>query len=656
MFYFSNLFLTKSFNSNYLAMPFLDFNSSIYISKKFLRKVLKTKCNYNNFKTVTIYPNIHKVIFIIKSWDKNVKFFVVPKILIYFKKINKNILRNIFLSKIKDYSIWNEIEKMINANVFSISNHLLHNSLVSLNNLSLFLLNLYLSQLDLYIKSLYHLANFNKFLCLKPYFLKSFYQRNLCILKNFIPLKIYNYIRVFFDLKKIRLLKQTNLSHFYKKISSQLVFSIFFRHIYFVRYNENIALGIIGSKSFSKFIIRKLKGFIRSNLHFDFFEYDLQYFLMESLFFLGFKIQLFNLNFKKDHINFNKKITQKYLLRINARIVSWKKKLSSLIFNRFSYEFFGQVISILNYKKLNFSVLKDRKLWLYLFQVESIRCFQINKLINSNDKINLISEESFKNLKFFNFTTYQNFSFNFYIKKIRILLKNVLNTFSYFISKSVIPIDQELLVFFSEYNKKLSFFNDTFYYTLFSSNSLKVKSFYKFLEFRTCKNLPKAKNRFLLENVFFTLKNKNLKVNSYFLINCPIAYMLLKFSGLGFIDLKKKRPIGNIKFLNYEDKEIIKYFGSYSYSLINWFHCSDNFSKVKFLVEVIRQSCFLTLCRKHNKRKTWVYSVYTPNLLINPTIFENKSFFPTKKLVITLQKFFLFNQIDFIYSANFLII
>ncbi len=631
----------------------MDFNSSIYISKKFLRKFLKMKCNYNNFKTVNSYPNIHKVIFIIKSWDKNVKFFVVPKILIYFKKINKHILRNIFLSKIKDYQIWNEIEKMIDANVFSISNHYLYNNLVSLNSLSLFLLNIYLSQLDLYIKSLYHLANFNKFLCLKPYFLNSFYQRNLCILKNFIPVKTYSYIRFFFDLKKIRLLKQTNLSHFYKKISSQLVFSVFFRRIYFVRYNENIALGIVGSKSFSKFIIRKLKSFIRSNLHFDFFEYDLQYSLLESLFFLGFKIQLFNLNFKKNNINFNKKLNQKYLLRINARIISWKKKLSSLIFNRFSYEFFGQVISILNYKKLNFSVLKDRKLWLYLFQVESIRCFQVNKLINSNDKINLISEESFKNLKFFNFTTYQNFSFNFYIKKIRILLKNVLNTFSYFISKSVIPIDQELLVFFSEYNKKLSFFNDTFYYTLFPYSSLKVKSFHQFLEFRIYKNLPKTKNKFLIENIFFALTNKHLTINSYFLINCPISYMLLKFSGLGFIDLKKKRPIGNIKFLNYEDKEIIKYFGSFSYSLINWFHCSDNFSKVKFLVEVLRQSCFLTLCRKHNKRKTWVYSIYTPNLLINPNIFENRSFFPTKKLVITLQKFFLFNQIDFVYSANF---
>ena len=101
-------------------MPFRDFKSFSFISKKFLRKFLKKKHNYSNFKTSNNYLNIHQVIFIIKSWDKNVKFFVVPKIFIYFKKINKNILRNIFLSKFKDYQLWREIEKMINANVFSI--------------------------------------------------------------------------------------------------------------------------------------------------------------------------------------------------------------------------------------------------------------------------------------------------------------------------------------------------------------------------------------------------------------------------------------------------------------------------------------------------------------------------------------------------------
>ena len=119
------------------------------------------------------------------------------------------------------------------------------------------------------------------------------------------------------------------------------------------------------------------------------------------------------------------------------------------------------------------------------------------------------------------------------------------------------------------------------------------------------------------------------------------------------LNLKKKRPISNLKFLAYEDEEIISFFGSFSYSLLNWFRCADNFSKVKFLVELIRQSCFLTICRKHNKRKTWVYSIYTTNLVLNHKLQSNVSFFPTKKSLFNMKKSFLNDEINFLCCENF---
>lgn len=602
------------------------------------------------------YPNIHKTISIIKSWDKKIKFFMSPKLLTSFKKINKNILRNIFLSIIKDNKVWGEIEKMINLNILGISSLHIYNPTNIANNLSTFLLNLYLSQLDIYIKTLCHSSNFKKFLGFKPYFLKVFYKRNLNVIKSYIPLKISKYLKSFSDLKKIRILKQTKLDIMYKKNSSELNFSFFFKHIYYIRYNENISLGIIGSKNFAKFIFRKLQSFIRSNLHFDLLESNFQYSFSESMLFLGFKIQLFNFTSKKDNFTSNLKINKKYFSRIYARLLFWKKKLSSLTFNRFSYEFFSQIISITHKKNLNFSSLKDRRVWLYLFQLEAIRCFQTGKLINSNDRLNLISESSLKKLKFLNVNSYKNFNFNFYIKKIRIVLKNVLNSFPFLLNKSISSLDEEFFVFISEYKKRLSFFNDTFYSTVLTSkySTQNSKKFSKdILANKTFNNFKKVKKHFFIKTMFFSLSSQNLQVNSYFIINCPISYLLFKLSELGFIDLKKRRPISNIKFLIYEDLEIIKLFGAFSYSLINWFRCCDNFSKVKFLVEIIRQSCFLTLCRKHNKRKTWAYSVYTPNLIVHSTIYENKSFFPTKKILFSLKKFFLYNHVDFLYSSSF---
>lgn len=550
---------------------------------------------------------------------------------------------------------------MIHANILGISNEYIYNIFLTTPSLSAFLLNIYVSQLDLYIKKLCNSSNFNKFLCFKPYLLNIFYKRNLSIVKTFIPLKIGKSLINSYNLKKIRVSKQNKFSLLYKRNSSKVNFSFFFKHIYYVRYNEHILLGVIGSKNFSKFVSRKLQGFIRSNLHFDLLKYNLQYSSLETIFFLGFQIRMLSSNLKsqKKYFNTDLIMNKKYSLRIYSRLVIWKKKLASLTIDRFSFEFFGQVLSIIQNKDLNFSSLKDRRVWIYLFQLEAIRCFQTNKLINSKDRLNLISEESVKNLKFLNVNTYKNFSFNFYAKKIRVLLKSVIESFPSFITKSVTSLDIELSILFAEYKKKFHFLNDSFFYTVSTTDNLQSKTikylnnFFEKPEKKTKKNKYIVKKTFLMKRLFFFGCSKNLYLNSSFLISCSISYILLKFSGLGFINIKKKRPVSNLRFLMYEDKEIIQFFGSFSYSLLNWFRCSDNFSKVKFLVEIIRQSCFLTLCRKHNKRKTWAYSIYTPNLLLNSTIYENKSFFPTKKFLFSLQKFFLYNDIDFICSENF---
>jgi len=45
--------------------------------------------------------------------------------------------------------------------------------------------------------------------------------------------------------------------------------------------------------------------------------------------------------------------------------------------------------------------------------------------------------------------------------------------------------------------------------------------------------------------------------------------------------------------------------------LINWFKCSYNLYVLRRLVYILKESCFLTICRKHNKNKSWSYAVYS---------------------------------------------
>ena len=540
---------------------------------------------------------------------------------------------------------------MINANIVGISDYYIYKQENNCN-LSRFLLDIYFSQLDAYIKKFSNSFNISKLLYLKPYFLRLFYKQNLVINKKYLPIKIRQSLLNCFNFNNLGYLKSKNFFLFYNKNFYRISFLYFFRHVYYIRCMDNIALGVVGSKSFAKFVNKKFQSFLRSNLHIDFFSANLYDSFSEKMFFLGFHIQLFISADQIDSFKSNLKITKKYFSRIYSRLVFWKKKISFLTLHRFNTELFGQVISIMQCKNLNFSFKNDRKVWLFLFQLEAIRCFQVGRVINSFDKLNLLANENLQTLKFANLTSYKNFYFNVYFKKIRLLIKNVINYFPSFRSNSVLPFDIMLLKFFVEYKKKIHFFNDIFYfgeiYLKFQVENRSIngkKDFFK-------NNLVLEKT-VLLQKIFLSQVRKKWNSDSYFLVNCPISYMLLKFANLGFLNLKKKRPISNLKFLAYEDEEIISFFGSFSYSLLNWFRCADNFSKVKFLVELIRQSCFLTICRKHNKRKTWVYSIYTTNLVLNHKLQSNVSFFPTKKSLFNMKKSFLNDEINFLCCENF---
>lgn len=540
---------------------------------------------------------------------------------------------------------------MINANIVGISDYYIYRNENNCN-LSKFLLEIYFSQLDIYIKKFSTCFNISKLLCLKPYFLRFFYKQNLTINKKYLPIKIRRRLLNCFNFKNLIHLKSKNNLELYNKNFYQISFLYFFRHVYYVRCVENIALGVVGSKNFAKFVNKKFQSFLRSNLHLDFFSSNLYDSFSEKIFFLGFHVQIFISAVRSYSCNSNFKISKKYFSRIYSRLVFWKKKISFLTSYRFNTELFGQIISIMHCNNLNFSFKTDRKVWLFLFQLEAIRCFQVGKLINSFDKLNIISNENLQTLKFVNVNSYKNFYFNFYFKKIRLLINNVINSFPSFRSYSVLPFDMMLLNFFDEYKKKFHFFNDIFYcgenYLKFQVESRLINNKTAFLQ-----NRPVQEKIVLLQKIFSSQVKNKLKLNSYFLVNCPISYMLLKFANLGFLNLKKKRPISNLKFLSYEDEEIVSFFGAFSYSLLNWFRCADNFSKVKILVELIRQSCFLTICRKHNKRKTWVYSVYTTNLVFNHKLQSDVSFFPTKKSVFNMQKSFLNDDINFLCCENF---
>jgi len=65
-----------------------------------------------------------------------------------------------------------------------------------------------------------------------------------------------------------------------------------------------------------------------------------------------------------------------------------------------------------------------------------------------------------------------------------------------------------------------------------------------------------------------------------------------------------------------EDTKLIKSFSYICYIFLTWFRCCKNLLKLKSFIAIIRESCFLTLARKHNKNKAWAYKVYTSDCVM----------------------------------------
>lgn len=139
-------------------------------------------------------------------------------------------------------------------------------------------------------------------------------------------------------------------------------------------------------------------------------------------------------------------------------------------------------------------------------------------------------------------------------------------------------------------------------------------------------------------------------------IDFNLLFISYKFKLSGFVHSINHRPISNTKYLTLVDKIIITNF-SYIYFMINfWYLDCNNYLLLKSFLYILRESCILTLCRKHNKSKSWAVSVFTSNILVmrglftifsgfSPFDFQHnkiRTLFSSKNLFLVDEFFFLF--------------
>lgn len=589
--------------------------------------------------------SIHFSLNLIRNWDPNTRFFFNFVILRSFDSKNKNRLRNIFKKVVNAEKIWVELEKMINLGFINFSQDSIYIGRNSYNILSIFLFEVYLSEFDYYI-------NYFSFKCnLRKYFYKN--KLSNILNKDHLSIKLENVLNVFSTLKILSIKNLFSLQSYYKNKLNEYI--IFDRFIQWVRFKDHFLFGMVSSKSFSNFLKKKLLSFVTSTLHFQIKFKNFYDFKESYVYFGGFVIKLFS--FRDNYSASKLKVNKKYFSRLFFRLELMNVKVSNNFLKRFNTELIIQIEKIFTDKRLNIRTFKDRKLWTYIFQLESIRSTQFNKLLTTKDEVSLVANELFSVIKSFDNKVYKRYLFTLFVHKLQLALYQVILKFPSYISFSFLPLDTYLNSLFLEFRKKLFFLYTNFYF----SNNVYAESFFskfylkKFGLISSKYNISFTNSDFyFFKNYYFKNKFPNKFINNVsFEIFLPIDYCFLKLRELGFMHKNKNRPISNSKYLFLEDFQIIQTYGYIAYIFLNWFRCTSNITKLKNIINLIRQSCFLTLCRKHNKNKTWAYNMYTSDLLIIGNFSLLKSFFPTKFYLMNLKRKFFFSQSDAFLDEQF---
>lgn len=430
----------------------------------------------------------------------------------------------------------------------------------------------------------------------------------------------------------------------------------FYRNIYYTRFLDYFVLGLSGSDSFCFGFNKELNMFIRTNLRFDISFNNLFLISDTILVFANFNIKLLKKLDKNNNFFAFLKSSKKYFGKIMYRLEIYKLRFSKQAIKSLNFELLEYSMSLIGINSLITESKDLRKIWFYVFQLECIRATQLDKLLFHNDSLGLLPSSIFIYSKSFFSTTYYRYKFSLYNLKLRLALKKILKGTISLEGSSIHPIRLYVDKFFEEYKKRLFFIYNNIFFTSTFGKRRNLNSFSEIFGLRISKKE---------EGLFFDRQLKNYSNYSFLDVLKSsnkeqfldiFAYMpgcLEKLRLEGFLHKFKYRSISNSSCLNFEDSYIIRIFGTISYSYLTWFRCCSNFYSVKILISFLRESCFLTLSRKHNKTKNWVYNLYSNDLIVLQDLSYTKSFFPSRILLSKMKKKFILSRKNFLFDEKF---
>ena len=509
--------------------------------------------------------------------------------------------------------------------------------------LSRFFFNVYLKDFDRFVLKNIRCFSSERFVFSSLDFV-SFYSDNFVSL--FLPLKSHK-LFLFKAFKKSVFLDSYKLTRGFKFSSFSFGISSFVRAFYFSRFLDFFVMGFVGSYSGCLNIFRHVNTFVRSSLR-----WNIDFVTISSSYDKFLVFSKFNVRLKKvdnkgygflSKLRFSSKYFRMVFYRLELNKVKFSKQLSSVL----NFQLLEYLENTLKSRVVSGFDFDRKKVCFCIFQLETIRSTQMGSLVLSNGQKPLFSSE-------FLFPYYQPsnlsfkvYDFKFYNSKLQLVLRRNLRSFIGIEGSFTNTINLYFNKVLEEYKKRLFlFYSQSF--PFYETNII----FPQFTDKAFSGRFPKLGVGVFgsCNSIYFNSKSLNFK----FAINKSFFYSFEIFANIsgclntlrswGCIHELKFRSKSNSQYLCFDDVLIIKSFGYFAYALIFWFRCCINFYSVKVLVSLIRESCFLTLCRKHNKTKGWAYSLYSNELINLERVAFSGSYFPSLTFLRKLKRKFYFSR------------